>query len=235
MLLFFHRKKWKSGHKEEVCESGVENCLIVKNSKVQTGPFPSHLCLFVLDGWKIIEGMVSFGKFFIGYFIFLCIILQSDARITAPPRLLSRYPRLQWQEFVIWYTFFQKLIRLYQRMQTEVYRSQFRQRTLVVLSVTGGLRFEVLYYCWVRLEVTLHLLVMGATLHGLAGPHEGGHRPKDSLQFSLLFCYKFAGVKIDEEKIAELLLLSPVTSLCKNTRISRSISNACLFFKTLRW
>jgi hypothetical protein len=42
-------------------------------------------------------------------------------------------------------------------------------------------------------------------------------------------------VKIDEEKVAELLLLTPVAGLGKDARISRPISNACLFFKALRW
>lgn len=77
--------------------------------------------------------------------------------------------------------------------------------------------------------------MMGATLGGLAGPHEGGHRPKDSPELALLSCHKFAGVKIDEEKVAELLLLTPVAGLGKDARISRPISNACLFFKALRW
>ena len=89
MLLFFHGKRCKVGDKERIGDGRVKNCLIEKDSKVQTGPFSSGDCLFILGAWKIIEGIVSFGELLIRNFIFICIVLQSDARVTAPPRHLS--------------------------------------------------------------------------------------------------------------------------------------------------
>ena len=97
-----------------------------------------------------------------------------------------------------------------------------------------SLRLEVCDNSGKGLKVFFHLLMMGATLGGLTCPYESGHGPKDSPEFSLLFCYEFIGMKIDEEKIALLLFLGPVTGLGKYTRISTSVQNICLFSDGLR-
>lgn len=193
--------------------------LFLNKTKAHLWFLPVFLFFFFYFLWKISEGMICFGK------ILIFDVIQSrlvSSFYAHSPRhclfMLSQCLNLLLR-IVIWYNFF-----LFQYDNFKGWASpnifELLLICFIVLLILRNLLFVVFDNIAYGLKVGLHLFMMIPALIRLACLYELGHYFKHFPWTSFLFDGEFGLKVLEEDKIADFLVIWPVTSFGKDMGVS---------------